>query len=183
MKILIASDIHGRLLAAQKLVAAITSLGVDKIVLLGDYLYNGPRNGVPSDYDGMAVANLLNPLAEKIIGVKGNCDAKIDQDILSFHLEDHRSVTLNGFTCVLLHGDNFSPSFVKAAKGDIVMSGHTHLPVLEEREGIIYLNPGSTSFPKGGNPASFAILSDDKLSILELETFRVMKTFSLTRLN
>jgi len=181
MKILIASDIHGRLLAARKLVAIIEKFGVDKIVLLGDYLYNGPRNGVPSDYDGMGVANLLNPLADRIIGVKGNCDAKIDQDVLSFPIEDRRSVVLNGFSCVLLHGDHFDPAFVKALKGNIVMSGHTHLPVLEEKDGVVYLNPGSTSFPKGGNPASFALFVDDKLSILELDTLKVMKTFSLAR--
>jgi len=181
MKVLIASDIHGRLLAAQKLVAAIDGFGVDKIVLLGDFLYNGPRNGVPSDYDGMAVANLLNPLADRIIGIRGNCDAKIDQDILSFPLEDRKSFVLNGFTCVLLHGDNIDPSFVKASKGNIVMSGHTHVPVLEEKSGIVYLNPGSTSFPKGGNPASFALFVDDKLSILELDTFKAMKTFTLAR--
>lgn len=181
MRILIASDLHGRVNAVTRLLAVIKELQPDKILLLGDFLYNGPRNGVPFDYDGMAVANLLNPQKERIVGVKGNCDARIDEDMLSFSLADRREIDLVGRHCILVHGDNLRPEFVRAKPGDIVMYGHIHLPVLEEKDGVTFLNPGSTSFPKGGNPASFAILDDESIRILNLYDMTPIKVLNLTR--
>jgi uncharacterized protein len=181
MRYLIASDIHGRVNATKKFLALVERYKPEKILLLGDFLYNGPRNGVPSDYDGMAVANMLVPYKDKILGVRGNCDAQIDLDVLSFPLEMRREITLNGHHFIMVHGDNLKPDFVKAAPHDIVMYGHIHLPVLETKGEVTYLNPGSISFPKGGNPASFALLDENTLSILELDSLREMKKLDLAR--
>lgn len=174
MLVLIASDIHGRLNATKFLLHAVKRYEPDKIILLGDYLYNGPRNGVPGDYDGLAVSQYLNTIADRVVGVRGNCDARIDQDLLRFPIEDRQEVDFCGRHCVLIHGDNLDPSFVNAKPGDVVMSGHTHLPVLEEKDGIVYLNPGSTSFPKGTKPASFALMNDNGIVIQELVSFKEM---------
>ncbi|MBQ2493893.1 MAG: phosphodiesterase, partial [Bacilli bacterium] len=104
MRVLVVSDIHGRLLVARKLESLFDAYKPDRIILLGDYLYNGPRNGVPSDYDPMGVADILNKYAPTIIGVRGNCDSRIDQTLLKFPMsEDSRVVYLNGFRCDLIH--------------------------------------------------------------------------------
>ena len=118
---------HGRLNAAKSLMTVIQAYNPDQIVLLGDYLYNGPRNGVPSDYDPMAVCDLLNVYANKIIGVRGNCDSRIDETLLRFKLDDSKIVFLNGYRCNLIHGDLLSGDLVTVTRGDILMFGHTHV--------------------------------------------------------
>jgi phosphoesterase, MJ0936 family len=140
----------------------------DQIVLLGDYLYNGPRNGVPSDYDPMAVCDLLNVYANKIIGVRGNCDSRIDETLLRFKLDDSKIVFLNGYRCNLIHGDLLSGDLVTVTRGDILMFGHTHVFMLKQEDGLYYLNPGSTSFPKNGNPPTFALMEGRHIEIRSL---------------
>ncbi len=169
MKILIASDIHGRLNRMKTLKERIDEFNPDKIFLLGDYMYNGPRNGVPDDYDPMGVSELLNVYADKIIGVRGNCDSRVDGWLLSFPLEDVRRLKLGDFYFDLYHGDDYSIDLLKAEAGDILVSGHTHIQVLEKNGDKYYLNPGSTSFPKGGNEASYATMEDDIITIRKLE--------------
>jgi putative phosphoesterase len=167
--ILFASDIHGRITRAKTLANIINVKKPDHVILLGDYLYNGPRNGVPEDYDPLGVSEVLNSFADKVIGVRGNCDSRIDNDLLKFPLEDNRRVTLEGHTFDLFHGDAFSLKMLAPQDGDILVSGHTHLYVLRKEGQHILLNPGSISFPKGGNPATYAVLEGDLLSILNFE--------------
>ncbi len=136
-----------------------------KIILLGDFLYNGPRNGVPDDYDPLAVSSLLNAYAKNAIGIKGNCDSRIDSDLLGFTLKDNRVLKINGFRCDLYHGDAYSIKGLRPHKGDILMSGHTHIWVLKKEKGYVYLNPGSISFPKGGNEPTYALFDEKMLTI------------------
>ena len=169
MRILIASDIHGRTLAAKKFDQLVLSYRPDRIILLGDYLYNGPRNGVPNDYDPLAVSMILNKNAKITIGVRGNCDSRVDASLLHFPLEDSRIVYLNGFRCDLVHGDLITSDLLDVQRGDIVMFGHTHVYMLRKDEGVVYLNPGSTSFPKNGHPATYAVMEGNHLEIRKLD--------------
>lgn len=169
MKVLIASDIHGRVQAAKRLEAIILSLQPERIILLGDYLYNGPRNGVPFDYDPMAVSVILNKYARLIVGVRGNCDSRIDQDMLRFPFKDSAIIHVNGYRCDLIHGDLLTSSLVDVQRGDILMFGHTHVPMLKREEGVIYFNPGSPSFPKNGFEASYGWMEGTHIEIRKLE--------------
>ena len=169
MRILIASDIHGRVLAARKLEAAIASFQPERILLLGDYLYNGPRNGVPEDYDPMAVVGILNKYAAKTIGVRGNCDSRIDETLLRFRMQDSHVLFLNGFRCDLIHGDLLTSDLLEVERGDVLMYGHTHAPMLKKSDGVVYVNPGSIAFPKAGSPASYGVMDGGHIEIRRLD--------------
>lgn len=175
MKILVASDTHGRIEHVKKLAERIKEFDPDKIFFLGDYMYNGPRNGVPDDYDPIGVSEILNEFADKVIGVRGNCDSRVDSFLLKFPLEDYRRFELDGIYYDLYHGDEFTLELLKPEKGDVMISGHTHIQVLEEKDGMYFLNPGSTSFPKGGNEASYATIEEKLISIRRLEDSSVIK--------
>ena len=179
MKILVASDIHGRIGAVKKLEDVIRAFSPDKIFILGDLLYNGPRNGVPADYDPMAVANVLNKYAKKIVGIRGNCDSRIDEEILKFKLQDGVVEHVNGFRCDLFHGDRITSDIVHASRGDILIFGHTHVLSLRKADGLIYLNPGSVSFPKEDNPASYATIDEKSIEIKNLEDGTVITSLLL----
>ncbi|MDY3904464.1 MAG: phosphodiesterase [Candidatus Enteromonas sp.] len=169
MRILIASDIHGRILAAKKLDKLFQRYNPDKVILLGDYLYNGPRNGVPQDYDPMGTSIILNKYAHLITGVKGNCDSRIDETLLKFPIQDSRVVYLNGFRVDMVHGDLLTSDILNVERGDILMFGHTHVYMLKKEDGVIYFNPGSTSFPKNGNPATYGVMDGMHLEIRKLD--------------
>jgi putative phosphoesterase len=170
MKLLIVSDTHGRLSCVQKLERRIQEERPDRIIHLGDYLYNGPRNGVPDDYDPLAVSDILNRYARITIGVRGNCDSRIDKTLLKFPMsEDSRVVYLNGFRCDLIHGDLVSSELLEVQRGDILLFGHTHVPMLKKNEGVVYFNPGSPSFPKNGNPPTYGVMEGPRLEIRRLE--------------
>ena len=137
MRILIASDIHGRVNAAKKLDRVLNLFRPDRIFLLGDFLYNGPRNGVPTDYEPMETANILNRQAQRIIGVRGNCDSRVDEMILKFPLQDSRVLNVNGYRCGLVHGDLLTSDLIKVQRGNILMYGHTHIYSLKKEDGVI----------------------------------------------
>lgn len=170
MRILVAADIHGRVGPTKKLCSLFLSYRPDRILLLGDYLYGGTRNGVPPDYDPSTVANLLNRYAAKIIGVKGDCDCRSDQQALHFPMmQDCRVLTIGGFRVDLIHGDLLTSDIVEVQRGDILLFGHTHVPVLKKEDGVIYFNPGSPSFPKAGSPASYGMMESGKLQLCRLD--------------
>ena len=179
MKIIIASDIHGRIASARKLFDYIDEINPDKIFLLGDLLYNGPRNGVPDDYDPMEVANLINKHLDKCELVKGNCDSRIDSDVIGKPLQDFINIHIDERNFHLFHGDLSIPSDEIIEKGDILCSGHTHIWVLEDIDGLIHLNPGSIGFPKGGNPSTLAIYEDGYLKIINLDNKEIIKSICL----
>lgn len=175
MKILACSDTHGRLTAVKRLVEVIETEKPDVIMHLGDFLYNGPRNGVPEDYDPMGVANLLSKYKPILLGVEGNCDSRIDQMVMDYKLPLKREVELIGHRFVLTHGDFLPDPTIVLKKGDVLVSGHTHLLLLEEEGEGIHLNPGSIGFPKGGNPRSYAIIDENGIEIKNLDSMEVIK--------
>lgn len=170
MRLLIGSDIHGRLGPAKKLSSLILSYRPDRVLLLGDYLYEGPRNALSPDHNPGEVAKILNKWSGKIVAVRGDCDSRADQSALRFSmLEDCRVLDLDGRKADLIHGDLLTGDIVEVERGDILMFGHTHVPVLKKEDGVIYFNPGSVSYPKSGSPASFGLLEGARLELKRLD--------------
>ena len=154
MKLLFASDIHGSAYWCDKVLEAFEEHQADRLVLLGDLLYHGPRNSLPGGHNPHAVADLLNLYADKIIAVRGNCDAEVDQMMLDFPcMADYALiVTPENTTIFATHGHIYSPhNHPKLGEHAYFVSGHTHIKVLEERDGIQYVNPGSAALPKDGS--------------------------------
>ena len=105
MKLMIASDLHGSAYYVRKLMDAYAAERPDRLLLLGDLLYHGPRNALPKEYDCMAVAGMLNGVKEKIIAVRGNCDCEVDQMVLEFPITaDYAMIACNGITLYATHG-------------------------------------------------------------------------------
>ena len=172
MKWLIASDLHGSAYYCKQLLAAFDREGADRMLLLGDLLYHGPRNDLPRDYDPKAVTALLNGRAKDIMAVRGNCDADIDQVVLTFPIWADYALLAEGKTLIfathghLFHLDHLPPLH----EGDILLHGHTHVPACETRSGVTYLNPGSLSIPKENAPHSYMTLEDGLFQWKELES-------------
>lgn len=160
MKLLIASDIHGDLESLELVLKAFREEKCDRLLLLGDLLYHGPRNDLPSTYAPKKVIELLNANKEYIMNVKGNCDGEVDQMVLDFPiLADYILLSLDGLTVFATHGHHHNTQTPPPLlKGDILLHGHTHLLACEEfGNENLYLNPGSAALPKGGNPRTYMV--------------------------
>lgn len=169
MKLMFASDIHGILSGCQATLEAYAREQAERLILLGDLLYHGPRNGVPAGYDPVTVIKLLNGVREHLLCVRGNCDAEVDQMVLEFPiLTDYAVVMADGHSLYCTHGHHLDrlPPMVK---NSVLIYGHTHLQTIEELDGYLSLNPGSVSLPKGGNPASYMIYEDGVFSIKKMD--------------
>ena len=163
MKYLIASDIHGSAYWTERLVAAIESEQPDRIVLLGDLLYHGPRNDLPEGHAPKKVISLLNPMKERLLCVRGNCDTEVDQMVLEFPvLADYAVLPVGRRLVYATHGHVYNTKTPPPlAPGDILLHGHTHIPAWTEfGDGNLYLNPGSLSIPKEGSAHSYMTLED-----------------------
>lgn len=162
MKLLIASDIHGSAYFCRQLLEAYEREGADKLILLGDVLYHGPRNDLPKDYAPKEVIAMLNARKEEILCVRGNCDTEVDQMVLEFPiLADYGFLYERGHMIFLTHGHVFNEKRLPMLKdGDILLHGHTHVPVCREHESYVYMNPGSVSIPKEGSAHSYMTYED-----------------------
>lgn len=181
MKYLVASDIHGSALFCEKLVQMFTKEKADKLIILGDILYHGPRNDLPAEYAPKKVIALLNELRNKIIAVRGNCDAEVDQMVLHFPITaDFNTIELeSGKVVFLSHGHvYYEGNLPVMQKGDIFLYGHTHVLRAEEKDGIIYFNPGSVSIPKEGNPPTYALLTEQSFVIKTFDN-EIVKEYQL----
>ena len=163
MKLLIASDLHGSAFYTGKLLERYAKEGAERLILLGDILYHGPRNDLPERYAPKEVLAMLNPHAAEILCVRGNCDCEVDQMVLDFPvLADYGFLLLEGRAAYLTHGHVINKAHpLPFQKGDILLHGHTHIPAWEPfGEGNLYLNPGSVSIPKNGSARSYMTLED-----------------------
>ena len=162
MKWLIASDIHGSAYACRLLLERYAAEGADWLLLLGDLLYHGPRNDLPREYAPKQVIALLSSLAGDIFCVRGNCDAEVDQMVLPFSIRsDSLLLETVGRLVFATHGHLYGEQALPPLhEGDVLLTGHTHVPACREREGIFYLNPGSVSLPKEGSEAGYMTLED-----------------------
>ena len=153
MKLLIASDIHGSAYYCGKLMEVMDRFQPDKLLLLGDLLYHGPRNDLPREYAPKQVIPMLSQYQDTIIAVRGNCEAEVDQMVLPFPcMADFTQLDVDGKVFYLTHGHHASPDALpQLSEGSVFLSGHTHVKMDEVRNGIRCINPGSVSIPKDGS--------------------------------
>ena len=172
MKLLIASDIHGSALAAEKLVGHFRDEHCAYMLLLGDLLYHGPRNALPGEYDCKHTAEILNSVADKIWCVCGNCDAEVDQMMLAFPITaEYMQLPVNGRVLFATHGHHIGPDRLPPIGScDILLYGHYHVPEHRIISDLLCCNPGSTSIPRGGSCPSYMTFEDNLLCWKELET-------------
>ncbi|MBQ7292110.1 MAG: phosphodiesterase [Clostridia bacterium] len=181
MKIMFASDIHGDYDCACAMLEKYREEGAEKLILLGDILYHGPRNDLPDGYAPKKVIELLNSVKDELACVRGNCDTEVDQMVLEFPiLSDCMLVYEKGRCFFITHGHRYNtsePPLLK--KGDILIHGHTHvLTVTEFGNGNVYLNPGSVSLPKEGNPKSYMVYQNGLFEIKDFEG-NIVKQFEI----
>ena len=167
MKLMFASDIHGSAYYCRKMLEAYRMEMAERLVLLGDILYHGPRNDLPREYAPKEVIAMLNPLKEEIYAVRGNCEAEVDQMVLEFPVLADYSLILADKVCFYAtHGHVYNEKHLPPLKnGDVLIHGHTHVLRAEEKDGYFLLNPGSVSIPKEGNPPSYGIYEDGVFTI------------------
>ena len=162
MKLMVASDIHGSAYYCRKLLKAFEQEKPDKLVLLGDILYHGPRNDLPKDYAPKEVIAMLNEIKTNIICIRGNCDAEVDQMVLEFPIMSEQGLLyIDGKTIYITHGHKLDSQNTPMMKpGDVLLCGHTHVPKCEDRGSYTYMNAGSVSIPKEGSAHSYMIIED-----------------------
>ena len=159
---LIASDLHGSATYTEELLEAYDRERADRLLLLGDILYHGPRNDLPEGYAPKKVAELLNLRRGEILSVRGNCEAEVDQMMLDFPvLADYCLLAEGKRTVFVTHGHVYNRDNLPPLKeGDVLLYGHTHIPLCETVSGIVCMNPGSVSIPKEGSPRGYMTLEN-----------------------
>lgn len=181
MKLVIASDIHGSAAAAHQLAERIEEFRPDCLVFLGDLLYHGPRNDLPTEYDTKAVYELIGALPYPKTAVRGNCDAEVDQWMFDFDiLADYQRIEVDGRVFAMTHGHLYGQGVLPPGCEDaaVLMNGHTHVKVLERKDGLVLLNPGSTSIPKDGL-ASYATYDNGVFALRALADGEVVKELAM----
>lgn len=162
MKIMVASDIHGSAYYCRKMTEAYKNSGAQKLLLLGDILYHGPRNDLPKEYAPKKVIEMLNNISDEILCVRGNCDSEVDQMVLKFNIMAEYAIIYDGERMIFAtHGHKFNKDNLPSLKkGDILLHGHTHIPVNESIDGITVMNPGSVSIPKENSWHGYMIIEN-----------------------
>ena len=175
MKLMIASDIHGSAFWCRKLLGRFEDEAAERLVLLGDLLYHGPRNDLPDEYDPKAVLRMLKEMSDRILCVRGNCDSEVDQMVLNFPiLAEYAVLFTDGLTLYCVHGHKLSGNGIEYLRpGDILLQGHTHIPQCAESEGFLRLNPGSVSIPKQDSPHGYMTLENGVFHWKNLESGEV----------
>ena len=171
MKLLVISDIHGSLFYLRKVIEIFEKNSYDKILILGDELYHGPRNPLPKEYNPKETAELLNKYRNKIIAVRGNCDSEVDQMVLNFPIRaDYNMIFWENKKIFMTHGHIYNiDNPLPMEDGDIMMYGHFHIPIIQRKNEKIFLNPGSISLPKENNPNSFGVFENGSFYIKDME--------------
>jgi len=171
MKYMFASDIHGSAYYCRKMLDAFEKEGAERLVLLGDLLYHGPRNDLPKEYAPKQVIPMLNAMKDKIYAVRGNCEAEVDQMVLEFPvMADYCILSIDGKTLYATHGHVYNQNNLPPlCEGDILIHGHTHLLKAEPMGDKFLLNPGSTSLAKGGNPNTYGMLDENVFTIYDFD--------------
>ena len=167
MKLFFISDIHGSLSNLKTALQCFKQEQADKLVILGDVMYHGPRNPLPESYNPANVAELLNQYKHQIIAVRGNCDSEVDQMLIEYPMmETYAIIQLETRTLFLTHGHVYHPDELPPLnEGDIFAFGHIHLPIAEKQDGVYIFNPGSIALPKQNNPKSYGLLDRNTLSV------------------
>lgn len=168
MKYLVVSDIHGSSFYANKIKEIFNKENPDKLILLGDLYYHGPRNPLTLEYNPMEVASIFNSLKDKILCVRGNCDAEVDQMISEFEIKDSLQLTINNKNFFFTHGHKYNIDNMPNGI-DILVYGHFHTGFIKERNGVIVINAGSISLPKENTANSYLIIDNEEIRLYDLE--------------
>lgn len=170
MKYLLVSDIHGSLPRLERVLDFYRSQRCDMMLLLGDIINYGPRNGVPEGLDGKSIAERLNAMAADIVAVRGNCDSEVDQMLLDFPImSDYVLLVDEGRRVLLTHGHVYHREHLPKGHYDAVLTGHTHRWLLEDDGHTLFCNTGSVTFPKDGNPPTLGIMENGRIAMYTLE--------------
>lgn len=171
MKVMIASDLHGSAYYTNKMADLFAKEQPDRLILLGDLLYHGPRNALPKEYDPARTAQILNSLKDKIVCVRGNCDSEVDQMMLEFPIGADYAIWYEmGSLIFMTHGHLYNEENQPLiGRGDVLLHGHTHIPVTADLGTMYLLNPGSVAIPKGGSSNSLAIYGNGVFRIVDLD--------------
>ncbi len=176
-----ASDIHGCAESCKLMLERFDEEKADKLFLLGDILYHGPRNDLPAAYAPKEVISMLNARKDKLFCVRGNCDTEVDQMVLEFPImAEYALLFLEGRTVFLTHGHKFNTQNPPALrKGDILLHGHTHIMTIDDSREYVYLNPGSVSLPKEENPRSYMIYDGGEFVLKSLKAERLQNGYKI----
>ena len=171
-RLMIASDLHGDATCVEKLLERYRESGAERLVLLGDILYHGPRNDLPSGYAPKRVIELLNGVKSELLCVRGNCDTEVDQMVLDFPiLADYALIEADGVRIFATHGHKYNLDNLPPLRaGDVLLHGHTHVRAMVEfGEKNLYVNPGSPSIPKEDTPRGCVLLDGGKFTFIDFE--------------
>lgn len=173
MKLMFASDVHGSAFYCKKMTELYRAEKAERLIILGDILYHGPRNDLPRDYAPKEVSAVLNAMKDEILAVRGNCDAEVDQLMLEFPImADYMTIFDCGRMFFITHGHTHNTSSLPPLRdGDLLIHGHTHLYTIEpiaEKKGSFYINPGSVSLAKNGNENSYMLYENGIFTIKTL---------------
>lgn len=180
MRLVIASDIHGSAKYCAQLLECYDKEQAERLVLLGDILYHGPRNDLPDQYAPKTVIEQLNERKDEIICVRGNCDTEVDQMVLKFSVMSGQGVIFaDGYTFVMAHGHKLNgPDRPALCDKNVLLCGHTHVPKAEwqpvdpedETKGTyLYLNPGSVSIPKENSWHGYILYENGTFTMKDFE--------------
>ena len=168
MKILVVSDIHGSMYYASQIPEIMKRENAEKLILLGDLYYHGPRNPLPKDYNPMEVSKLLNSMKEKILCTKGNCDAEVDEMISEFKMQQNIELTIGGRKYFFTHGHKYNIDNIPE-NIDVLVYGHYHTGFIKEKDGIICVNSGSISLPKENTAHSYLVIDESKIELTDID--------------
>ncbi len=169
MRLMIASDIHGSKYYAEKIIERFNAEKADKLVLLGDIYYHGPRNPLPKDYAPMEVSKLLNAIKEKLIVIKGNCDSEVDQMISEFTFAESAMLLVDDKKVMLTHGHKLNKDNLQEGAYDVLAYGHFHVNFMERVKGVLVVNPGSVSLPKQESISGYVIIDNGLVSQYDID--------------
>lgn len=180
MKFLIASDLHGSAYWCERLLEAVAREGADRVLFLGDVLYHGPRNDLPRDYAPKRVITMLSAVKEKLLCVRGNCDGEVDQMVLPFPmLADYAVLPVGRHLVYMTHGHHYhEEALPPLCKGDVLLHGHTHVPVCHVHEDHVCMNPGSVSIPKEDSWHGYMVLEGNTFRWMDFDGVQHM-TYTL----
>ena len=169
MKLVVISDIHGSKFYANRIIEIMNTENPDKLVLLGDLYYHGPRNPLTEEYNPKDVAEILNSYKDKIIAIRGNCDAEVDEMISEFKLNDYLELEANNKKIFLSHGHKYNIDCWPPVDFDIMLYGHFHIGFIYEEKDKIFANPGSISLPKNNTKHSYLVIDEYKMILKDVD--------------
>ena len=177
MKIMFISDIHGIKTNLPKIKEKFNELGCDKLVVLGDLYYIGPRNQMIEGYDIQYVKEFLESFQDKLICIRGNCDSEVDIMVSNFPIISELGVITTTENDIYLTNGHIYNESNWTKEHSILVYGHFHIPFIKQIDTNYYINPGSISLPKENNKPSYLIYDEEKFTIYSIEDEKLAEKY------